>query len=309
MARRLPPLNALRAFEAAARHLSFTRAAEELNVTQAAISHQIRTLEDTLGVSLFRRLNRGLLLTEAGQAFLPPLTGAFDAIAAAAERMKASDGAGPLTISTMASFAAKWLVPRLPRFQQRHPHIDVLLSTSSQLVDFDRQDVDLAIRFGRGSWPGLKSYRLMGETIFPVASPALRDGPPPLAAPEDLGRVVLLHDDFHIGWPIWLEAARVARADIRRGPRFTDSALVLQAAIAGHGVALARGALAAEDLAAGRLVKLFDLDLPSEVAYYAVAPERHFARPKVAAFHEWLQEEAREGEAPGPSCAPDGTPL
>lgn len=295
MVRRLPPLNAVRAFEAAARHLSFTRAAEELNVTQAAISHQIKALEEALGVMLFRRLNRGLLLTEAGQAFLPPLTGAFDAIADAVDRLKAADEAGPLTISTLASFAAKWLVPRLPRFQQRHPHVDVLISTGSQLVDFDRQEVDLAIRFGRGPWPGVRSHRLLGETIFPVASPALRDGPPRLGAPDDLAHVTLLHDDLHIGWPMWLKAANVTCVDAKRGPRFTDSSLVIQAAIAGHGVALARGALAADDLAAGRLVKLFDLDLPSEVAYYVVAPERHFTRPKVAAFHEWLLEEAEAG--------------
>lgn len=293
MARRLPPLNALRAFEAAARHMSFTRAADELNVTQAAISHQIKALEETLGVTLFRRLNRALQLTAAGQSYLPPLRDAFDQMAEATARLKVTEATGQLTVSTLASFAAKWLVPRLPRFQQRNPGIDVLISTTSQLVDFTHQDVDLAIRFGRGVWSGLKCERLLTEEIFPVCTPALAQGPPPLRQPEDLAHAILLHDDFRIGWEIWLAAAGVTGVDHRRGTRFTDSSLVLHAALAGQGVGLGRRVLVAEDLVSGRLVQLFDITLPSDLAYWVVAPERYFERPKVKAFRDWLLEEAQ----------------
>ncbi|HEV7371381.1 transcriptional regulator GcvA [Arenibaculum sp.] len=290
MARRLPPLNALRAFEAAARHMSFTRAADELNVTQAAISHQIKALEETLGVALFRRLNRALQLTAAGQAYLPPLRDAFDQMAEATARLKASENTGQLTVSTLASFAGKWLVPRLPRFQHRNPGIDVLISTTSQLVDFTHQEVDLAIRFGRGGWAGLRCERLLTEEIFPVCTPALAEG---MRTPQDLVKATLLHDDFRIGWEIWLAAAGVSGVDHRRGTRFTDSSLVLHAALAGQGIGLGRHVLVADDLASGRLVRLFDITLPSEIAYWVVAPERHFERPKVKAFRDWLHEEAQ----------------
>src|SRR3954471_7049645 len=202
MGRRLPPLNAIRAFEAAARHLSFTRAAEELNVTQAAISHQLKGLEDVLGLPLFRRMNRSLMLTEAGQSYLPPLRDALDQIADATAKLKASDSGGTLDISTLASFAAKWLVPRLPRFQERHPQIDVRLSTSSHMVDFTQQEVDVAIRFGRGGWPGVRAERLLTEDVFPVCAPCLLAGGKSLKTPEDLANFPLLHEDFLIGWPM-----------------------------------------------------------------------------------------------------------
>ncbi|WP_158045221.1 transcriptional regulator GcvA [Skermanella pratensis] len=294
MGRRLPPLNAIRAFEAAARHLSFTRAAEELSVTQAAISHQIKGLEEVLGVPLFRRLNRALVLTEAGQGYLPPLRDALDQIADATAKLKAADGGGSLTVSTIASFAAKWLVPRLPHFQERHPHLDVLLSTTPQMVDFTQQDVDAAIRFGRGGWDGVRAEKLLTEDIFPVCSPSLLEGLKPLRTPEDLAGFILLHDDFLIGWTMWLQSAGVRGVDAARGPRFTDSALVLQAAVAGQGIALARRVLAADDLDAGRLVAPFGITLPTELAYYFVAPPRYFDRPKVAAFYEWVCGEAKE---------------
>lgn len=295
MARRLPPLNAVRAFEAAARHLSFTRAADELNVTQAAVSHQIKGLEETLGLALFRRLNRGLVLTEAGQAYLPPLREALDLVADATARLRQSGGTGLLTVSTMPSFAARWLVPRLPRFQRLHPDVDVRLSSTSQLVDFATQDVDLAIRFGRGAWPGVSAERLMEEDVFPVAAPSVRDGPPPLRAPQDLRGATLLHDDFVITWGDWMRAAGVADMDCSRGPSFDDTGHLMQAAAAGHGVALARRVLAADDLAAGRLVRLFDVALPSALAYWVVAPPHYLKRPKVRAFRDWLFEEAGRG--------------
>lgn len=297
MSRRLPPLNALRTFEAAARHLSFTRAGDELHVTQAAVSHQIRGLEEWLGLPLFRRMNRTLLLTEAGQAYLPRVRSALDLLAQATEQLFRQDSTGTLTISTMPSFAAKWLVPRLGRFQAQHPELDVMLHTSAQIVDFTQQDVDAAIRFGAGRWPGLRVERLMTEDIFPVCSPRVQDGPRRIDRPDDLRHHVLMHDDYMITWECWCEAAGVHGLDTSRGPRYTDSALVLQAAIDGQGVALARGVLVSDDLAAGRLVRLFDIRLPGDFAYYVVAPPHYYTRPKVQSFHDWIFAEAERYEA------------
>lgn len=292
MNRRLPPLNALRAFEAAARHLSFTQAAAELNVTQAAVSHQVKALEAWLGQPLFERMNRALRLTEAGRALLPPMRDALDQIAAATTRLAPREPTGVLTISTIPSFAAKWLVLRLGRFQAAHPEFAVRLLTSADLVDFVRQDVDVAIRFGHGPWPGVHAERLMTEEVFPVCSPSLPAGSPPLRTPADLRHHTLLHDDHVVTWRLWLRAAGVEDVDAERGPRFTDSALVLQLAIDGQGVALARRVLVGDDLAAGRLVRPFAQSLPGEFAYHLVAPPHHFSRAKVAAFRDWLLAEA-----------------
>ncbi|WP_448187294.1 transcriptional regulator GcvA [Azospirillum sp. sgz301742] len=291
MSRHLPPLNALRAFEAAARHLSFTKASEELHVTQAAVSHQIKGLEEWLGLPLFRRVNRGLVLTDAGQAYLPPLREALDLMANATERLFRKDSTGTLTISTMPSFAAKWLVLRMGRFQAAHPELDVRLHTTSQMVDFAQQDVDVAIRFGSGNWPDLRIERLLNENIFPVCSPRLL---PALKGPADLKNHTLLHDDYIITWSNWCAAAGVDGIDTARGTQFTDSALTLQAAMEGHGVALARQVLVADDLAAGRLVRPFDVVLTGQYAYYFVAPQHYMTRPKVKAFREWLFAEAEE---------------
>lgn len=293
MTRRLPPLNALRAFEAAARRLSFTKAAEELCVTQAAVSHQIKGLEEWLGAPLFLRQNRALLLTEAGAAYLPSVKLAFDSLSDATDRLFRRDDSGALTVSTMPSLAAKWLVLRLGRFQERHPDIDVRLQTSSTLVDFTQQDVDVAIRFGVGHWPGLRAERLMSEELFPVCSPALPRREKPLHCPDDLRHYPLLHDDYIINWGMWLEAAGVSGVDVSRGAVFTDSALMLQAAMMGQGIALARHVLVADDIAAGRLIRLFDVAIPGDFAYYVVAPPHYFQRPKVRVFRDWLFEEAQ----------------
>ncbi len=295
MARRLPPLNALRVFEAAARHLSFTRAAEELNVTQAAVSHQIKGLEAHLELKLFRRLNRALLLTDPGQAYFPPVRDALEALAQATKRLGADEQVGRLTVSTLVSFAANWLVPRLGRYRTLNPEIDVRVTTSDFHVDFARQDVDLAIRYGRGGWPGLDAVRLMTEEVFPVCSPALLRGGPPLRAPSDLDRYTLLHDEMREDWRMWLMAAGALNIDADRGPGFSNSNLVIQAAIAGEGVALGRSVLVADDLAAGRLVRPFDMSLPGEFAYYVVCPEADAKRPKVEAFRNWLLDEAAGG--------------
>ncbi len=291
--RRLPPLKALRTFEAAARHLSFTRAAEELHVTQAAVSHQIKALEEHLGVKLFRRLNRSLVLTEPAQHYLPSVRRAFDVLLEATDRLLASRERATLTVSVLPSFAARWLVPRLGRLLREHDDIDIRVAPSDALVDFERDGVDVGIRYGLGRYPGLRADRLLTENIFPVCSPSLLRGPQPLREPTDLRRHVLLHTD-DADWRTWLLAAAVEDVDPTRGPFFTDSSMLLQAAAAGHGVALARGVLAQDELAAGRLVRPFTLSLPTEYAYYVVSPASRADEPAIVTFREWLLEEARE---------------
>jgi LysR family glycine cleavage system transcriptional activator len=299
MARRLPPLNALRAFEVAARHLSFTRAAGELHVTQAAISHQVKALEEHLGRKLFRRMNRALLLTDDGQAYLPSVSRAFTLLNEATNDLLTKQAPGPLTVSALPSFTARWLVPRLGRFRQIRPDIDLRIDPSAELSFFAGGDVDVGIRYGRGKYPGLRADWLMTEDIFPVCSPALRQGPHALHDPRDLEHQVLLHDDGHGDWRTWLLAAGVSNVDPARGPIFTDSGMVIQAAVTGQGVALARGVLAADELAAGRLVRPFTLSLPTAYAYYFVCPEDTAEQPKIAAFREWLLGEARSESSVG----------
>lgn len=296
MARRLPPLNAIRAFEAAARHLSFTKAAEELFVTQAAISHQIKGLEESLGVQLFRRFNRRLMLSDAGQAYLPPLSAAFDQIARATDRLCTAEETGSLKVSVLPSFAAKWLLPRLSCFRERHPDIDVLVSANNTLADFGRDGVDIAIRYGWGNYPGLIVEHFMDDVVFPVCSPKLLETGPPLREPADLKHHTLLHDptnsDESKDWDSWLKIAGVTGVDSSRGPGFTDASMVLQAAIEGQGVALGRSALMGNDLDAGRLVQPFGPSVPSPYRYFVVFPPSGAERPKVTAFHDWLFEEA-----------------
>ncbi len=288
----LPSLNALRVFEAAGRHLSFTRAAQELNVTQAAVSHSVKSLETHLGVRLFRRSARGLLLTDAGQTYLPEVREAFRRLAVATDRLVAHEAGGALKVSVLPSFAARWLVPRLRQFRQRHPEIDILVSADDAPVSFDRDDVDVAIRYGTGRYPGLRVEAFMEEEVFPVLSPALRDGAATLDRPADLVHFTLLHDDLNVTWAHWLKAAGVSDVDPNRGPAFTDSSMLLQAAVDGQGVALGRSALAQDDLVAGRLVRPFALSLPSEYAYFVVYPEHTANRQKIRAFRDWLFAEA-----------------
>jgi LysR family glycine cleavage system transcriptional activator len=288
--RRQLPLNGLRAFEAAARHLSFTQAADELGVTQAAISHQIRGLEDTLGLALFRRLNRGLLLTDAGQTLLPAVRAALDGLAAALDRLRRPEPGGSLTVSVMPSFAVKWLVPRLSRFHQAHPDIDLRISANERLVDFARDAIDVAVRFGRGNWPGVAIERIAGESVAPLCTPALAAA---LARPADLASMTLLHEEMRpLGtfpdWATWLAAARVTGVDAGRGPRFSHTHLMLQAAIDGHGIALGQTLLAYDDLAAGRLVEPFRLRLPTGLAYHLVTPPVAAEPVKIKAFRAWV---------------------
>jgi LysR family glycine cleavage system transcriptional activator len=299
MARNLPPLNSLRAFEAAARHLSFTKAAEELHVTPAAISHQIKALEEQLGVPLFRRLTRALRLTQAGQAALPPMRDGFDSLADAVDLLRAHENSGAITVSIDPSFAAKWLVPRLDRFRAALPDLDVRLDATDKLTDFQRDNVDLAIRYGSGNYPGLEVERLLSEEIFPVCSPKLGEGTAPLAQPSDLRHHTLIHlewDSENVtapNWRMWLLAAGIHDINYTRGPVFSMTTLALQAAIEGQGVALASSFLVADDLAAGRLVVPFDLSVcdPLDFAYHVVVPKRTADLPKVVAFKTWLLDE------------------
>jgi LysR family glycine cleavage system transcriptional activator len=297
MSRRLPPLNALRAFEAAARHLSFTKAAEELNVTPGAISHQIKGLEAVIGQPLFHRRTRALLLSEIGQRALPALRDGFDLLAEGAAVMTRRADLGVLTISTTPSTAGRWLVPRLDDFYTAHPGIDIHLHATLDVVDFARDDIDAAIRYGGGRYPGLHATLLAEDVIAPVCSPALLDGPYPLRTPDDLRHHHLIHTEFHgiyPTWDMWLRAAGVTGIDSRRGSRFMLSELAVRAAIEGMGVALGNQLIVVDDLAAGRLVKPFDpaLSFRSDFAYYFVCPQGRQDDPQIAAFRDWLLEEA-----------------
>ncbi|HUC16559.1 MAG TPA: transcriptional regulator GcvA [Acetobacteraceae bacterium] len=295
MARRLPPLNTLPDFEAAARHLSFTKAAEELHVTHGAVSRQVKSLEDHLGLRLFRRMNRALRLTDEGQAYAQSVREMLDSLADATRRLSLPKEGRELTVSTTYSFTSGWLVPRLGRFRALHPDIDVRLQANEQITDFARDNVDLAIRYGRGHYPGLSAERFMGDDYVPVCSPRLLKGEYPLKKPADLRHHVLLHDEgTEVDWRMWLMAAGVEGVDASRGPIFSHSSMVVQAAIRGEGVALGRTSLIEEELASGQLVRLFDLRLKAELAYYIVYPPRSLERPKVRAFRDWLLAEASQ---------------
>ncbi len=301
----LPSFAALRAFEAAARHLSFKKAAEELHVTPAAVSQQVKALEDHYGVPLFRRLTRALRLTDAGQAALPALRDGFDKLAEAADALDGHTQSGVLTVSVPPSFGAKWLVPRLDRFSSAFPDFELRIDATDALADFGADGVDVALRYGRGVYEGLEVERLMEEVAFPVCCPALADGKPPLRCPQDLAHHTLLHVRWKMeaesapNWRMWLRAAGVEGVDAERGPRFSVENLAVQAAIEGHGVALVSGALVADDLKAGRLMRPF-APAPSEAtafSYYLVCPPASSDTPKVAAFREWIRAEVATAEA------------
>jgi LysR family transcriptional regulator, glycine cleavage system transcriptional activator len=313
MAGRLPPLNALRAFEAAARHLSVKKAAIELNVTPAAVSHQIRMLEDYLGVQLFHRYNRALELTDAARASLPKLREGFDCLVQAVERLRSHVSGGVLTVSAAPSFAARWLMPRLHRFIAAHPEVDVRVSARMRRVSVDGKgdvaeratveawldDSDIAVLYGRGNYPGMWVKKLLDLTITPICSPQLLQGDHPLKKPGDLAHHMLLHDDTgdlydnEPFWDLWLRAAKVTGVDARRGPHFSHAVLAFEAAIDAVGVVATMPVLAAEDIAAGRLVTPFELRLPLDSAYYLVCQETISTRPAVALFRDWLLWQAR----------------
>jgi LysR family glycine cleavage system transcriptional activator len=281
-------------------------------VTPAAVSHQVKLLEDILGVTLFKRLNRALILTEAGQACLPGIRDGFDRLLGAVDQLASVGERGNVTVSVAPSFAAKWLVPRLDRFQTAHPEIDVRVSASMELVNFVQGDVDLAIRYGAGRYAGLESELLLRDMVYPVCSPTLLHGEHPPRRPDDIRFHTLLHDDSPDvdvtcpTWPMWVKAAGLDGVDALRGPRFNQSSLVLEAAILGRGVALAKSTLAEADVAAGRLVKLFDDGVPVSFAYHVVCPPGKRTLPKVKLFCEWLRREAAGNAAAAPAAAEEG---
>lgn len=300
MHRPLPPLNALRAFEAAARHLSLTRAATELHVTPGALSHQIRGLEDTLGLELFHRLPRALALTEAGRKLLPGLTDGFTRIRAAVDTLDEDADTCVLVISTPPGFTAKWLAPRLYRFMNAHPDIDARISSTLSIANFDNDGIDVAIRnlpVEAGEQPGLEREHLVDLTYLPVCSPRLLERIGPLASPDDLRHVPLIHDDMLIGrahmpnWSDWLMAAGVEGVDVSRGLRFNSADHAIDAAEEGAGVLLGLLVLAHNDLRSGRLVAPFGLTVVSGRAFHFVCPKGHRKRKNVVAFHDWLRTE------------------
>lgn len=319
---RLPPLNALRVFESAARHLSFKEAAAELHITQAAVSHQIKSLEEYLGIELFRREGRGVQLTEAARASLPRLREGFDALAAAVETIHERSGETELAITAPPVFVARWLMPRLAEFSKVAPDIEVRVAASSRMVDAGALDsaalmsnLDLRsetsgveIHLGAGDYPGFRADRLFSVAMTLVASPELVGGEPPLREPADLARHVLLHDDamdlvaHGNAWQKWLEAAGVAdRVDGSRGPRFSTNMLSLEAASQKLGVSLALRPLVDDDIASGRLIEPFGIEVNPGSAYFLVCPEVIADRPAVAAFRAWLLEKA--GESPSGAAA------
>ena len=284
----VPPLKSLRAFEAAARHLSVKAAAEELCVTPGAVSQLVRQLESHLGVQLFERVNRGILLTQAGRDYLPPVRNAFRQIAQATQRLVESVDAGTLTLSVTPFFASAWLMPRLQRFRDLHPGIDLHIVTSTALADFSRDGVDAAVRHGAGRYPGLRSYRVASVEIVPVAAPSLveRHGLP--AAPAALTRWPHVHDAERKGWSLWFQANGVDDVGLPRGPSFDDSSLLLGAVLAGQGAGLLPAAMVAHEVDAGRLVRLAQPAHMETFAYYLVYPEARQDNPKVAALRDWI---------------------
>ncbi|MCC4117402.1 transcriptional regulator GcvA [Aromatoleum toluclasticum] len=312
MAIRLPPLNALRAFEVAARHLSFKLAAEELSVTPTAISHQIRGLEQDLGAPLFRRLTRALELTPEGEAMLPKLREAMSAIAESVETVRAMRPLSRLSVVAPPSFASRWLVPRLQRFAELHPQIELHLASATKAIDgrdaaglgiepLTRHagDGQLWIRFGTGAYPGYRSEMLLEPEYTAVCSPALLRAKIPLRQPSDLHRHNLIHDDTvpdtreRPTWAEWLHSAGVTSVRADAGLHFSDSGLAIAAALDGLGVALVSKPLVAAEVTAGRLVVPFGISLRRRFAYYIVTPQAAVPRPNVVAFREWLLDEAR----------------
>jgi LysR family glycine cleavage system transcriptional activator len=282
-------LNALRAFEAAARHLSFTRAAEELRVTQAAVSHQVKALEQRLGIALFRRLPRSLHLTDEGQALLPELRDAFDRLARAIDRLGERTERGRLTVSLLTTFALSWLVPRLPRFNQLHPAVDVCFITGLHLTDFLREDVDVAIRYGRGPWSGLRCDKLFEDAATPLCG---KRWLAKLRRPEHLTRAPLLAVRGHDHWRIWLEAVRLSHMEMTVRQEFDGSRIAVDAAVAGAGVAIGNPKVFSDMIAAGQLFQPFDLVVPNGDAYWLVCPDGTADRSKNRVFRDWILAEA-----------------
>ncbi len=307
MLRHIPGLQSLKAFDASARHLSFTRAAAELNVTPAAISHQIKELEKQIGVSLFLRTSRHMQLTRQGHILRPAITDALAGLTSALQRIRQAENPTQIRVTASPSIAAKWLVPRLDRFLDTVPGADVRIDVSSSVLDFERDDVDVAIRFGDGNYPGLAVDKLFSDTLFPVCSPALLKGRNPIREPRDLLLHTLIHLDYEAqgavwpNWRMWMQAAGITDFNDTRGLHFSQTSLAVQAAIDGHGVALGDSSLVADDIAAGRLVKPFVLSLksPTQFAYHLITAKDLASRPITRAFRNWILAEALASQSGG----------
>jgi LysR family transcriptional regulator, glycine cleavage system transcriptional activator len=290
MADRLPPMQALRAFDAAARTGSLTRAAEGLHLTHGAISHQIKALEEELGVKLVERSGRGIRLTDEGERFAARVRAALAELADAVREITDRRNPRQLRLTTMPSFAARWLLPRTARFLKAHPDIDLEIRSSNALVDFRREDIDIAIRYyPRGDWPGLVAEPLMDDFYFPVCSPKLPRLP---KRPADLAKHTLLRAEGE-EWTPWFKAAGLDWPEPARGPLFTDSAHMMQAAVERQGIAIGRSSLMGDDLRNRVLVKLFDVVVPSTRKYWLVYPQRLVGAPKLEAFKGWLAQEMK----------------
>ncbi|MET3118736.1 LysR family glycine cleavage system transcriptional activator [Undibacterium sp. GrIS 1.8] len=287
--RHLPNLAALRAFEAAARHQNFSRAADEIHLTHGAISHQVRALEEELGVQLFTRRGKRITITNDGEQFATAIRSALEDIAKAADVLKGRQQQKRLAITALPSFAARWLSPRLGRFIDQHPGLEVSLQSSNHLTDFGRESIDIGIRFGNGDYPGLKSEHIMDDTYYPVVSPHFNGGHLP-ATPAEMAQAHLLRCDRE-PWEPWFRAAGLSNAEPTGGLIFQDSSMLARAAVDGQGIALGRHAIVQSDIRNGSLVRLFDIVLPSPVSYYLVYPANALERPQVRAFRTWLLEE------------------
>lgn len=292
MGEALPPLNALRAFEAAARHGSMSLAAEELHVTAGAVSQQVKELERHFGTPLFTRKPRRIVLTEQGARLFPAVRSAFRILREASAKVRARPGMAMLTVTCTSGFASQWLLPRLARFETLHPTVEVRISASNRVMDFERDRVDLAVRHGFGHYPGLISERLVDDDLIPVCSPHLLREAGPFAAAADLGRVTLLHDEHRHDWALWLAAAGAPDVDPSAGPVFVDGAGAVAAAKAGRGVALVRRSMIREELSEGSLVAPFPQGVDSDLAYHLVCPPVALDREHTAAFRNWLLAEA-----------------
>jgi LysR family transcriptional regulator, glycine cleavage system transcriptional activator len=305
MLRHIPGLQSLKAFDAASRHLSFTKAAQELNVTPAAVSHQIKELEEATGVALFQRTSRHMQLTRQGEILKPAVADALEGLTRALQRIRQNENPKQVRVTASPSIAAKWLVPRLDRFLESESGADVRIDVSSEPLDFDREDIDVAIRFGDGNYPGLQVDKLFHDILFPVCSPALLKRRKPLREPRDLLQHTLIHLDYEAqgavwpNWRMWMLAAGIKDFNDTRGLHFSQTSLAIQAAIDGHGVALGDSTLVGDDLAAGRLVKPFELSLrsPAQFAYHLITRRDTSDRPMTKAFRNWIIAEAAASQS------------
>lgn len=298
--RRLPPLNSLRSFEATARHLSFSKAADELNVTPGAVSQQVKALEDYLSLKLFKRKNRMILLTDEAQVCLPYLTEGLDRLAEGIDHIRSHNADKPLAVTVSPTFASRWLLPRLNNFHQCYPDIDVRIDATNDLADLVNDDIDIGIRFGTGDYSGLEADYLFSQEVFPVCSPELLAKGPKLEKPQDLKHYTLLHGDYYslndspVDWDMWFATVGIDCVDTSHGLHFTQHDLVIEAAIQGQGVALAGSISVGDDLKKGRLMQLFESRIPLEFSYYFVCSKTKLAQDRIQAFRQWLLDEAKK---------------